>query len=124
MGEVLVVPGGQQARVQRDGRIELQPLDGQDGRSSSPIDASFTMAANMFGRNALAIVFAGQANDALGGSQAIYDRGGQVWVETSSELHFADMVHGIEAERLNSYSGTPAELAARLVEEMSMEGRR
>jgi len=124
MGEVLVVPAGQQARVQRDGRIELQPLDGQDGRGSSPIDASFTMAANVFGRNALAIVFAGQANDALGGSQAIYDRGGQVWVEASTDSHFTDMVHGIEAERLNSYSGTPAELAARLVEEMSMEGRR
>lgn len=124
MGEVLVVPAGHQARVQRDGRVELQPLDGQEGLGSSPIDASFTMAANVFGRNALAIVFAGQANDALGGSQAIYDRGGQVWVEASEESHFPDMVHGIEAERLNSYSGTPAELAARLVEEMSMEGRR
>lgn len=122
-GEVLVVPGGQQVRVYRDGRIELQPLNGQDV-ASSPIDASFTMAANVFGRNAQAIVFAGHANDALGGCQAIHDRGGQVWVEASTDGHFADMVHGIEAERLNSYSGTPAELAARLVEEMSMEGRR
>jgi hypothetical protein len=122
-GEVLVVPAGQQVRVYRDGGIELQPLNGQDV-ASSPIDASFTMAANMFGRNAQAIVFAGHANDGLGGCQAIHDRGGQVWVETSGDGHFADMVHGIEAERLNSYSGTPAELAARLVEEMSMEGRR
>ncbi|WP_430388117.1 chemotaxis protein CheB [Dyella sp. 20L07] len=122
-GEVLVAPDGQQVRVHRDGRIELQSLDGQDVQSS-PIDASFTMTANVFGRHAQAIVFAGQANDALGGCQAIHDRGGQVWVEASSEGHFADMVHGIEAERLNSYAGTPAELAARLVEEMSMEGRR
>jgi len=124
MGEVLVVPAGQQARIQRDGRVELHALDGQDVRSSLPIDASFTMAANVFGRNALAIVFAGNANDALGGCQAIHDRGGQVWTETPPDMHFADMVHGIEAERLNSYSGTPAELAARLVEEMSMEGWR
>jgi hypothetical protein len=122
-GEVLVVPAGQQVRVYRDGRIEVQPLNGQDVQSS-PIDASFTMAANVFGRNAQAIVFAGHANDALGGCQAIHDRGGQVWVEASTDGHFADMVHGIEAERLNSYSGTPAELAARLVEVMSMEGRR
>ncbi len=123
IGEVLVVPDGQQARMYRDGRIELQSLDSPNVQSS-PIDASFTMAANIFGRSAQAIVFAGQANDALGGCQAIHDRGGQVWVEASSEGHFADMVHGIEAERLNSYAGTPAELAARLVEEMSMEGRR
>lgn len=122
IGEVLVVPDGQQARVHRDGRVELQSLDNSDVRSS-PIDASFTLAANVFGRNAQAIVFAGQANDALGGCQAIHDRGGQVWIE-SSDGQFADMVHGIEAERLHSYSGTPAELAARLVEEMSMEGRR
>ena len=122
VGEVLVVPDGQQARVHRDGRVELQSLEGSDVRSS-PIDASFTLAANVFGRNAQAIVFAGQANDALGGCQAIHDRGGQVWIE-SSDGQFADMVHGIEAERLHSYSGTPAELAARLVEEMSMEGRR
>ncbi|KLD65494.1 chemotaxis protein CheB [Dyella japonica] len=122
IGEVLVVPDGHQARVHRDGRVELQSLDNSDVRSS-PIDASFTLAANVFGRNAQAIVFAGQANDALGGCQAIHDRGGQVWIE-SSDGQFADMVHGIEAERLHSYSGTPAELAARLVEEMSMEGRR
>lgn len=124
MGEILVVPAGQQVRLQRDGRIELLALDGTDGHGGSPIDASFTLAANVFGRNALAIVFAGQANDAVGGCQAIHDRGGQVWVETAPDMHFADMVHGIEAERLHSYSGTPAELAARLAEEMSMEGRR
>jgi hypothetical protein len=122
VGEVLVVPAGQQVRVHRDGRVDLHSLENNDVRSS-PIDASFTMAANVFGRNAQAIVFAGQANDALGGCQAIHDRGGQVWIE-SSDGQFADMVHGIEAERLHSYSGTPAELAARLVEEMSMEGRR
>lgn len=123
VGEVLVVPGDQQARVYRDGLIELQPLEAQAVQSSL-IDASFTMVANVFGRNAQAIVFAGQANDAVGGCQAIHDRGGRVWVEASSEGHFADMVHGVEAERLNSYSGTPAELAARLIEEMSMESRR
>lgn len=122
VGEVLVVPGGQQARIHRDGRVDLHPLENNDVRSS-PIDASFTMAANVFGRNAQAIVFAGQANDALGGCQAIHDRGGQVWIE-SSDGQYADMVHGIEAERLHSYSGTPAELATRLLEEMSMEGRR
>jgi len=122
IGEVLVVPGGQQARIHRDGRVDLHPLESDDMRSA-PIDASFTLAANVFGRNAQAIVFAGQANDALGGCQAIHDRGGQVWIE-SSDGQYADMVHGIEAERLHSYSGTPAELAARLVEEMSMEGRR
>ncbi len=114
-GEVLVVPAEQQVRVHRDGRIEL--LAGAADAAPSPsIDASFSIAANMFGRDALAIVFAGQATDAVAGAQAIHDRGGQVWVESSSGEHFADMVSGIFAERLVSFSGTPHELAAHLVE--------
>jgi two-component system chemotaxis response regulator CheB/chemosensory pili system protein ChpB (putative protein-glutamate methylesterase) len=110
-GEVLVVPDGAQVLLRRDGNIEVQTGDAEPS-----IDASFTMAANAFGRDALAIVFAGRANDAVAGAQAIHDRGGQVWVESSSGEHFADMVSGIFAERLVSFSGTPRELAAHLIE--------
>jgi len=46
----------------------------------------------------------------------VHDRGGQVWVESSSGEHFADMVSGIFAERLVSFSGAPHELAAHLIE--------
>ncbi|MGH8158673.1 MAG: chemotaxis protein CheB [Rhodanobacter sp.] len=114
-GEVLVVPVGQQVLLRRDGKIELQAIVSDQPQGPS-IDASFTMAANAFGRDAVAIVFAGRANDAVAGSQAIHDRGGQVWVESSSGEHFADMVSGIFAERLVSFSGTPHELAAHLIE--------
>jgi two-component system chemotaxis response regulator CheB/chemosensory pili system protein ChpB (putative protein-glutamate methylesterase) len=114
LGEVLVVPAGQQVLLRRDGKIELQSIAADT--SGPSIDVSFTMAANAFGRDALAIVFAGRANDAVAGSQAIHDRGGQVWVESSSGEHFADMVSGIFAERLVSFSGTPPELAAHLIE--------
>ncbi|MDW2980542.1 chemotaxis protein CheB [Rhodanobacter sp. KK11] len=114
-GEVLLVPAGRQVRLRRDGSIELQANDA--GEPSEPsIDASLTMAANAFGRDALAIVFAGRGNDAVAGAQAIHDRGGQVWVESPSGEHFADMVSGILAERLVSFSGTPSELAAHLLE--------
>jgi two-component system chemotaxis response regulator CheB/chemosensory pili system protein ChpB (putative protein-glutamate methylesterase) len=115
VGEVLVVPTGQQVRLHRNGKMELEP--GEAGATQAPsIDESLTMAANIFGRDALAIVFAGRATDAVAGSQAIHDRGGQVWVESSSETHSADMVSGLFAERLVSFSGTPHELASRLIE--------
>lgn len=112
MGEVLMVPAGQQVRVRRDGSVELLA----DAAPEPSIDASLSMAASGFGRDAVAIVFAGRGNDAIAGSQAIHDRGGQVWVESSSGDHFADMVSGIFAERLVSFSGTPSELAAHLIE--------
>ncbi|WP_254424993.1 chemotaxis protein CheB [Rhodanobacter sp. B04] len=114
-GEIMVVPAGQQVVLRRDGKIELQAISSDQPQGPS-IDASFTMAANAFGRDAVAIVFAGRANDAVAGAQAIHDRGGQVWVESSSGEHFADMVSGIFAERLVSFSGTPHELAAHLIE--------
>jgi chemosensory pili system protein ChpB (putative protein-glutamate methylesterase) len=114
-GEVLMVPAGQQVQLRRNGRIELQAANDEGGESPS-IDASLTMAANVFGRDALAIVFGGRGNDAVAGAQAIHDRGGQVWVESSTGEFSADMVSGIFAERLVSFSGTPTELAARLIE--------
>jgi chemosensory pili system protein ChpB (putative protein-glutamate methylesterase) len=114
-GEVLMVPAGQQVQLRRNGRIELQAANDEGGGSPS-IDASLTMAANVFGRDALAIVFGGRGNDAVAGAQAIHDRGGQVWVESSTGEFSADMVSGIFAERLVSFSGTPTELAARLIE--------
>jgi chemosensory pili system protein ChpB (putative protein-glutamate methylesterase) len=115
LGEVLVVPAGQQVKLRRDGRIDLQ-ANGSDAVRDPSIDISLTMAAGAFGKDALAIVFAGRGNDAVAGAQAIHDRGGQVWVESSSGEHFADMVSGIFAERLVSFSGTPTELAAHLIE--------
>lgn len=116
-GEVVVVPRGQLVRITRDGRVELSAANDDDAGQSPSIDSSFTMAASVFGRNALAIVFAGQGTDAVAGAQAIHDRGGQVWVEASFSDHYADMVNGVMAERLASFSGSPQELAVRLVED-------
>lgn len=112
-GEVLLVPAEGQVQLRRDGSVELR---NHDGAQESSIDASFTMAANVFGRDALGIVFAGNSTDAVAGAQAIHDRGGQVWVESADGEHYADMVSGIFAERLVSYSGTLHELAAHLIE--------
>ncbi|WP_329742603.1 chemotaxis protein CheB [Dyella sp. A6] len=121
-GEVWVVPSGQQVRIARSGAMELLAADEQAAYSPS-IDTSFTMAATTFGQSVVAIVFAGRSTDAVGGCQAIHDRGGKVWVEVSSGEHFADMVSGVMAEHLSQFSGTPQELAARLTEEFQTEGR-
>jgi two-component system chemotaxis response regulator CheB/chemosensory pili system protein ChpB (putative protein-glutamate methylesterase) len=98
--------------------VELNAAAEQVSAQAPSIDSSFTMAANVFGRDALAIVFAGQANDAVAGAQAIHDRGGEVWVEAATSDHYADMVNGVMAERLASFSGSPRELALRLVEDL------
>ncbi len=114
-GEVLLMPPGALLRLRRDGQFERQ---GDANAELSPsIDAVFTAIAHSFGRDVRAIVFAGRANDAVAGAQAVHDRGGQVWVELPQDDYFTDMVHGVQAERLVSFSGTPQALAARLTEE-------
>ncbi|WP_266169707.1 chemotaxis protein CheB [Dyella subtropica] len=122
-GEVLLVPASRQVRLLRDGSVESEAIEPSSFQNPS-IDASFTAAANVFGRDAVAIVFAGNATDAVAGAQAVHDRGGRVWVEHAEGDHYADMVHGVEAERLDGFSGTPIELAARLVEEFRVEAQR
>lgn len=113
-GELLFVPAGQQVRVLRDGQVESQDVDGYASQQPS-IDSSFTTAANVFGRDAIAIIFAGNATDAVAGAQAIHDRGGQVWVESSDDDRYSNMVSAVEAERVVGYSGTPEELAEHLI---------
>lgn len=122
-GEIVVVPRGQQVRITRDGRVDVSAANDDVNGQSPSIDSSFTMAASVYGRDALAIVFAGQANDAVAGAQAIHDRGGQVWVEASFNDHYTDMVNGVMAERLASFSGSPQELAVRLMDDLNRSGR-
>lgn len=115
-----VMPAGQSLRLARDGRAGLQPVS---SRSPGPsIDASFSAIAQVFGRDALAIVLSGSSIDALGGCQAVHDRGGRVWVEQSSERDpNRDMVSAVVAEGLTTHSASPQALAHRLVEELVME---
>jgi two-component system chemotaxis response regulator CheB/chemosensory pili system protein ChpB (putative protein-glutamate methylesterase) len=112
-GEVLVAPPEQRVRVHRDGRVELQP--GSAGTQGPSIDDSFSSAAEGFGRDALAIVFSGYGADAMAGAQAIRDRGGSVWLE-STTTDYADMDGGLADGGVVDFSGTPPELAARLIE--------
>lgn len=120
-GEVIVVPSDKQVTLRRDGSIQLQPIEAGAAHAPS-IDASFTQAAESFGSDVVAIVFAGRSTDAVAGCQAVYDRGGQVWVEASGGTHASDMVSGVLAENLSHHAGTPRELAARLAEN-SPEGQ-
>ncbi|HEV2539069.1 MAG TPA: chemotaxis protein CheB [Frateuria sp.] len=116
VGEVIVVPSDRQVTLRRNGSVELQPVE-MDAAHAPSIDASFTQAAAVFGRDVIAIVFAGRSTDAVGGCQAVHDRGGQVWVEASGGAQAADMVSGVLAEHLSHHAGTPRELAARLAEQ-------
>ncbi len=121
-GEVLVVPSDKHVRVLRDGTIVYEKAEAPAGQMPS-IDGTFTQAATVFGRDTVAIVFAGHSTDAFAGCQAVHDRGGQVWVEEVPGEHAGEMVGAIVSEHLSHYAGTPQQLAARLSEHFSKEVR-
>lgn len=117
-GEILVVPRGTHVQIRRDGSVTVRE-DGSSGSAAGPsIDGIFSTLAGGFGTDALAIVFAGRGNDAVAGSQAVYDAGGRVWVETvDPEAETGHMVAGIREERVAGFAGDVHALAQKLIEE-------
>ncbi|SEV84412.1 chemotaxis protein CheB [Luteibacter sp. 329MFSha] len=117
-GDCLVVPRGSHVQVRRDGSVTLHD-DGSSANATGPsIDGILSTLAGGFGADALAIVFAGQGNDAVAGAQAVYDGGGRVWVETvPPEFEAGHMVTGIREERVAGFAGDARALAQKLIEE-------
>ena len=117
-GEILVVPRGSHVQIRRDGSVTVRE-DGSLASAIGPsIDGIFSTLAGGFGSDALAIVFAGRGNDAVAGSQAVYDAGGRVWVETvAPDVEAGHMVAGIREERVAGFAGDVHALAQKLIEE-------
>jgi two-component system chemotaxis response regulator CheB/chemosensory pili system protein ChpB (putative protein-glutamate methylesterase) len=117
-GEILVVPRGSHVQIRRDGSVTVRE-DGSPASATGPsIDGIFSTLAGGFGSDALAIVFAGRGNDAVAGSQAVYDAGGRVWVETvAPDGEAGHMVAGIREERVAGFAGDVHALAQKLIEE-------
>ncbi|HEY4291724.1 chemotaxis protein CheB [Luteibacter sp.] len=118
-GDCIVVPCGSHVQIRRDGSVTVRD-DGSSSNANGPsIDGIFSTLAGGFGADVLAIVFAGRGNDAVAGSQAVYDAGGRVWVETvPPELEAGHMVAGIREERVADFAGDVRALAQKLIEEL------
>jgi two-component system chemotaxis response regulator CheB/chemosensory pili system protein ChpB (putative protein-glutamate methylesterase) len=115
-GEVVVLPAGRQVVLGRDGSLSLQAAL-PNGPCDPSIDECFTAIAATFGADVVGIVFAGDANDAVAGAQAVHDRGGRVWAQDPATCQANAMITVAQEEGLVDFVGTPEELALRLREE-------
>jgi chemosensory pili system protein ChpB (putative protein-glutamate methylesterase) len=117
-GDRLLVPRGSHVQIRRDGSVTVRE-DGSTSHAIGPsIDGILSTLAGGFGSDALAVVFAGRANDAVAGAQAVYDAGGRVWVESVPvESEGGHMVAGIREERVAGFAGDVTALAQKLIEE-------
>lgn len=107
---VLVLPPGHRLALRRDGQVSLT------GDDVGGVDATLTQLAATFRADLTAVVFVGSGRDGVAGCQAVTDRGGRVWVEEPGDRASATIA-GIHAERIESFTGSVAAMAARLIEE-------
>ena len=107
---VLVLPPGHRLALRRDGQVSLT------GDDVGGVDATLSQLAATFRADLTAVVFVGSGRDGVAGCQAVADRGGRVWVEEPGDRASATIA-GIHAERIESFTGSVAAMAARLIEE-------
>lgn len=107
---VLVLPPGHRLALRRDGQVSLT------GDDVGGVDATLSQLAATFRADLTAVVFVGSGRDGVAGCQAVADRGGRVWVEEPGDRASATIA-GIHAERIESFTGSVAAMAARLNEE-------
>jgi two-component system chemotaxis response regulator CheB/chemosensory pili system protein ChpB (putative protein-glutamate methylesterase) len=115
-GEVVIVPASQRLLVDAQGVVVLE-RNVAEGAYSPSIDRVIEDAADRFGAEAGAIIFSGMSDDAAAGCRYLAGKGGQVYVQEPDSCVVSTMVEGVRDTGVVAFTGTPAELAAKLLAE-------
>ncbi len=115
-GEVLIVPITHRLRVNTEGIVTLEHLPEKMPYSPS-IDQVLRDMAERFGSKSGAIIFSGMAHDAIEGCRQMKSKGGTIWVQDPESCVVSSMVDGVRAAGLAEFTGTPAQLAEKMIAE-------
>ena len=113
-GEVLIVPTTHRLQVDAEGVVTLAHLR-EKSQYSPSIDQVLRDFADQFGDKSGAIIFSGMAHDAIEGSQYLKSRGGTVWVQDPDTCVVSSMVDGARAAGVVDFTGSPQQLAAKMI---------
>lgn len=116
-GDIVVVPTTHRLRVDVQGAILLEALGESDLAHSPSIDQLLHDVADRFGSNAGVIVFSGMAEDAVEGSRYLAAKGGKIYVQDPQTCVISSMVDGVLETGLVQFTGSPKELAERILGE-------
>lgn len=116
-GQVWIAPGGLHLAVRRDGpQVRLSTDDGPLVNACRPsVDVLFAAAAQVWGRNVLAVVMTGMGADGLRGCRAVRDAGGQVVVQDEASSVTWGMPGAVASAGLADRVLPLAELAGEIV---------
>lgn len=114
--EVVLLPVDKRFRLSAGGVVDLtdEPIRGP---YKPCIDEVLEEVANCYGKHTGAIIFSGMGEDGAIGAKAINEAGGQVWAQEAESCVISSMPDATRRRSVVGYSGTPAQLAAYLVEQ-------
>lgn len=116
-GEVIVVPPTHRLRVDAEGVVVLEALSDAAAGHLPSIDQVVADVADRFADKAGAIIFSGMTEDAAIGCSHLAQLGGKVYVQDPSTCVVSSMIDGVIASGVVGFSGTPQELANKLLAE-------
>jgi chemosensory pili system protein ChpB (putative protein-glutamate methylesterase) len=114
-GEVLVVPTGGRMELDESGRISHTESP-WSGPYNPTINDVMLAVSRRYGSDSGAILFSGMGSDGTMGAVAIQDAGGYVWAQDEDSCVISSIPDSARRAGVVSFSGTPGELAQRLLE--------
>lgn len=114
-GELLIAPVESEIDFDETGAVIVRGI-AWDGPYSPSIDQMIANATRRFGNRAGAVIFSGMGGDGSITGPQLVEAGGFVWAQTADTCACASQPDSMRATGIVTFNGTPAELAAHLVE--------
>lgn len=114
-GELLLAPVASEIDFDEHGAVIVRNIE-WDGPYSPSIDQMIANVTRRFGNRAGAVIFSGMGGDGSISGPLMQEAGGFIWAQTAESCACASQPDSMRATGVVDFNGTPAELAAHLVE--------
>ena len=117
-GELLIAPVETEIDFSADGQVISRNIK-WDGPYSPSIDQVLANVGRRFGKKSIAIIFSGMGSDGSISGPQMVEAGGAVWAQDEKTCACPSQPDAMRATGCVSFSGTPFDLANRLVSYIS-----
>ena len=114
-GEIMIAPLEQVMTLNQFSRVELYE-EPWEGPYSPSIDQVMSLMADHYGVQTGAILFSGMGNDGAISAAKLHQMGIEVWAQTAETCGNSSQPDSARATGCVTFSGSPVELARKLVE--------
>ena len=121
-GDVIMMPVDHEWQVDQDGFLEQLPGP-WPGPYGPSIDQVLLNMSNYYRDKCHVIIFSGMGSDGAVAAPMLKAYGSRIWVQDSNSCGHASMPEAVAATGCVSFSGTPLQLAQKLVSTLEHSGR-